>query len=43
MSRTFLATLHFDGTRTSLAGDDVVTRMTQALRDGSAAWNPYGE
>jgi hypothetical protein len=33
--------LHFDGSRTALAADDVVARMMRALRAGPPAWNPY--
>ena len=33
--------LYHDGPGTSLPVEDVVARMTQALRVGGAAWNPY--
>jgi hypothetical protein len=35
-------TLSFSGARTSLAVDDVIVRMVQALRAGPPAWAPYG-
>jgi hypothetical protein len=33
--------LFFDGARSELSADRVVSRMTQALRTGVPAWNPY--
>jgi hypothetical protein len=34
-------TLHFDGARSSLPVDDVVSRMSEVLRTGLPAWDPY--
>jgi hypothetical protein len=35
--------LYLDPPRTSMPVEDVVSRMTEALRVGAAAWNPYEE
>ena len=33
--------LYFDGVRSDLAAESVVSRIQQALRTGAPAWNPY--